>query len=116
MKIDVHPLNKSFNPGDNVTLTCLVEHGGPVDVIHWYKDDQLIRANNHSNSSQLAEISLVSLIRTDAGRYKCTVWKKQVEDTAFIDLHINGNNNYSDHWDSGFREVNSEITSAIPDK
>ena len=89
----MHPLNKSFNPGDNVTLTCLVEHGGPVDVILWYKDDQPISANNYSNSSQSAEISLLNATRSDAGRYECTVRRRQVKGTEFIDLHMNGNNN-----------------------
>ena len=99
-----------------MTLTCLVEHGGPADVILWYKDDQPISANSHSNSSQLAEISLLNVTGSDAGRYKCTVWRRQVKDTDFIDLHVNGNKYYNDHLDSGFREINLEITSAIPDK
>lgn len=95
-----------------MTLTCLVEHGGPADVILWYKDDQPVSANIYSNSSQLAEISLLNVTKSDAGRYNCTVWKRQVKHTDFIDLHINGKNNSNDHWDSGCREINLEITSA----
>ena len=105
----MHPLNQSFNPGDNVTLTCLVEHGSPADVILWYKDDQPISANKYSNSSQMAEISLLNASKSDAGRYNCTAWKRQVKHTNFIDLHMNGNNNYNDHWNSGFREINPEL-------
>jgi len=116
VRIDVHPLNTSFDPGDNVTLTCLVEHGCPADVILWYKDDQPISANNHSNSSQLAEISLLNVTRSDAGRYNCTVRKRQVKHMDFIDLHVNGNKNQNGHQDSGFRGINHGITFAMPDK
>ena len=80
-----------------MTLTCLVEHGGPADVILWYKDDQPISAKNYSNSSQLAEISLLNVTRSDAGRYNCTMWRGEVMDTKFMDLHMNGNSNYNDH-------------------
>ena len=76
-----------------MTLTCLVEHGGPADVILWYKDDQPISANSYSNSSQMAEISLLNVTASDTGRYKCTAWKKQVKYTDSIDLRMNGNNN-----------------------
>lgn len=115
VRIDVHPLKRGFNPGDNVTLTCLVVHGGPADVILWYKDDQPISANSYSNSSQMAEISLLNITRSDAARYKCTAWKKQVKYTDSIDLHMNGKKNCNDKWGSGLREINPEITLAIID-
>lgn len=101
-----------------MTLTCLVEHGGPADVIHWYKDDQPISANSYSNSSQLAEISLLNFTKSDTGKYKCTAWKRQVKHTGFIDLHMNGNNNCTSNyqWGLALREINPEITMAIPDK
>ena len=90
VRIHAHPSNTSFDPGDNLTLTCLVEHNGPADVIFWYKDDQLISAHNHSNSPQFAEISLIDITRDDAGEYKCMAWKNNAKDTDFIDLHVNG--------------------------
>ena len=89
-RIHVHPVNISFDPGDNVTLTCLVEQGGPADVIDWYKDDQPISSRVYSNSSRWTEISLINITREDAGKYECTVRKRDEKDTDVMQLHVNG--------------------------
>ena len=73
-----------------MTLTCLVEQGGPADVIDWYKDDQPISSRVYSNSSRWTEISLINITREDAGKYECTVRKRDEKDTDIIQLHVNG--------------------------
>ena len=80
------PMETSFNPGLNVTLKCQIVGGGPADTIQWYKDDEPI-----NSSSQWSEMTLINITKADAGEYKCTVWKKEENDSDVFDLHVNGN-------------------------
>lgn len=90
-RIQVHPMNTGFYPGDNLTLTCLTGQKGPVDVIDWYKDGQLLNSSGHSNSSCCAEISLINITKEDAGKYECEVRKNDEYDKGVFQLHLNCN-------------------------
>lgn len=89
-RIHAVPMNISLNPGANLTLTCLVQHGGPADAIQWFKYDQPISIKQRSNPLQ-QKISLKNITRADAGKYKCTVWKGKQTDTDVFYLQVNGN-------------------------
>ena len=84
-------MNISLNPGATLTLTCLVQHGGPADAIQWFKYDQPISIKQHSNPLQWKKITLKNITRADAGKYKCTVWKGEQADTDVFYLQVNGN-------------------------
>ena len=85
------PMETSFNPGLNVTLKCQIVGGGPADTIQWYKDDQPINIQKQFSSSQWSEMTLINITKADSGEYKCTVWKKEENDSDVFDLHVNGN-------------------------
>ena len=96
-KMRVHPMETSFNRGDNLTLNCSVEENGPADVIFWYKDDKPISFYRDSNLSQWAEVSLIDVTNKDVGQYRCIMKKGSQLNSYVFDLHVNGINIQQSH-------------------
>lgn len=88
-KIQAVPLNTSYNPGENVTLICLIQCNCSADAINWYKDNNPIGIQNDVNSLESDKMSLLNISRHDAGKYNCTAWKNQEFATDEFNLHVN---------------------------
>ena len=96
VKIHAAPKKVSgFNPGQNVTLTCQIQRGGPADIVNWFKDNQPIRIQNDVSQSKLGKLSLFNISRNDSGNYNCTAWKGEESSSDEFNLRVYGKTAYS---------------------
>ena len=61
---------------NNVTLTCIYEHGVKPVVVEWFKSDKRLTGNRYIATRKNQVLTITNLTATDFGSYKCIVKSK----------------------------------------
>ncbi|CAB4029960.1 basement membrane-specific heparan sulfate proteoglycan core, partial [Paramuricea clavata] len=92
-EIQKRPNKAYYDIGSNVNLTCEAEKGTNLYKIIWYKLDSqgnLIELKSALNGPGILTLTLNNVSTKDSGRYKCEVFRPQVNyyNSRFVSINV----------------------------
>lgn len=80
--------------GQKLRIGCVLESGNALNFF-WYKDNEIVIANQNVNIQNIGEdnslLTINSLQSTDAGQYKCLVNNSIGNDFIEVQVQVQGN-------------------------
>ena len=91
----MHPSNTYYVNGSSVNLTCEAEKNTNLYKIIWYKLDSEgnpLKLKSALYGPGILILTLNSLTAKDSGRYKCEIFRPQVNynDSRFVSINVIG--------------------------
>ncbi|XP_050439361.1 papilin isoform X2 [Adelges cooleyi] len=79
----------TFGVGGDLTVPCSVD-GYPTPSVVWYKDDQLVRNTERTQTTENNQLVVVHTNSSDSGVYKCVAYNAYSSDEKSVNITIEG--------------------------
>ncbi|XP_074105077.1 proteoglycan-like sulfated glycoprotein papilin isoform X3 [Cotesia typhae] len=87
--VNVTSSGNKFPVGSDFSIACTVD-GYPIPQVLWYKDNEILRTDGRITISETNRLMITNAGYNDTGKYRCEAYNGYSNDSAEIDIAVEG--------------------------